>query len=150
MDLQVQITMKRLELCRLLCVSPSAFDGMRRSRAFPVLPIDWGGRPRWIRGEVAKWLGGDETMPDEDFALLTVTEIAALLGVHRTTAYRRLPNSSLSGFAVHLGGERRYPRRAVARALTGVTFLDASQWPRQPVDDLRGLGARGGRSAGSS
>jgi predicted DNA-binding transcriptional regulator AlpA len=111
------LTLTRPEICQLLRLSGAAFDQLRTSGGFDVEPIDWNGRPRWSRAAIAHWLGGPATLPDDDFALLTMAEVAQLLGIARATAYRNIPSSSLQQHAIRLAGDIRYPRIAIRRCL---------------------------------
>jgi hypothetical protein len=111
------LTLTRPEICQLLRLSSAGFDQLRTSGVFDVEPINWDGRPRWSRAAIAHWLGGPATMPDDDFALLTMAEVAQLLGIARATAYRNIPSSPLQQHAIRLTGDIRYPRIAVRRCL---------------------------------
>jgi predicted DNA-binding transcriptional regulator AlpA len=111
------LTLTRPEICQLLRLSSAGFDQLRTSGVFDVEPIDWNGRPRWSRAAIAQWLGGPATMPDDDFALLTMAEVAQLLGIARATAYRNIPSSPLQQHAIRLTGDTRYPRSAIRRIL---------------------------------
>jgi predicted DNA-binding transcriptional regulator AlpA len=108
------MTLSRGELSALLGISTATFDRLRATAGFPVAPVDWPGRPRWSRAAVAEWLGGEPMMDDEWFALITLTQVASLVGMKRSTAYRQLPASDLANHGVRLTGEVRYPMLAVA------------------------------------
>ena len=116
-------TLNRLQLCELLRVAPCTFDRMRSSGRFPVELIGGVGHPRWSRAAVAIWLRGEPDMPDEWFALLTMTEVAQALAVPRATAYRRLQDA-LRQSAVRLGSEIRYPAIAVAKLVSAPLTTD--------------------------
>ena len=102
-------TIGRIGLSRLLNVSPSTLDRMRVEGTFPLAPVSLLGWPRWSRALVARWLGGDPSMPDDDYTLLTLTEVAHRLSVSRATAYRLRGNPALRELELRVGKEARYP-----------------------------------------
>lgn len=102
----------------MLNLSPSAFDRMRRSGMFPVAPLPWPGHPRWCRRDIVAWLGGDDTTTDDQCALLSLAEVARLLNMSKSTAYRNAGRMSLEPTRVSEVGERRYPLLSVHRMLT--------------------------------
>ncbi len=103
-------TVGRSALAKLLRISPSSLDRMRADGTFAVEPIAMFGQPHWSRAEVARWLGADPTMPDSEYSLLTLAEVARLLAVSRATAYRLRTRSAFSSVEICVGQEARYPR----------------------------------------
>ena len=67
------------------------------------------GRPKWSRALVARWLGGEPSMPDGDYSLLTLAEVAQLLSVSRATAYRLRKKPDLQHLEMRVRQEARYP-----------------------------------------
>lgn len=115
-DVELQ-TIGRSSLAKLLRISPSTLDRMRADGTFTVRPIAMFGRPLWSRAAVARWLGGDPAMPDGDYSLLTLAEVAKLLAVSRATAYRLRSTQPFSAIQVCVGQEARYPRCALRTIL---------------------------------
>lgn len=102
-------TIRRSPLARLLRISPSTLDRMRSNGAFPLQPITSFGRPMWSRAAIARWLGGHVSMPEADYALLTLPEAARRMAVSRATAYRLRQSTDLASIGICVGGETRYP-----------------------------------------
>jgi excisionase family DNA binding protein len=51
--------------------------------------------------------------------MLTISEVASLLGVHRSTLYRTIGRSDLPLPIIRVGSRMRIPRAAVERVLGG-------------------------------
>lgn len=114
---QNPVVLGRRDIARLLGVSLSVLDRMRRSGLFPVEPLPWPGHPRWSRQAVLAWLGVHPDAADEECTLLTLTEVAEVLNVSRSTAYRHSNELASRVPAVSLPGEVRFSLFAVRQIL---------------------------------
>lgn len=96
-------------LADLLGIHSATLRRMRISNQLPVRPLLLTVRPAYSRLAIETWLSEGETgVPFHrgDYRLLTTAQAAALLGIGRATAYRRLSSAVRP---VRVGTELRFP-----------------------------------------
>jgi hypothetical protein len=105
----IPLVLAPARLADLLGIHPATLRRMRGSNQLPVRPLSLTVRPAYSRRAIETWLCEGETgvsLHRRDYRLLTTADAAALLGIGRATAYRRLSSVVRP---VSVGTELRFP-----------------------------------------